>query len=274
MSDRRATEDQHLHWFLMASVAVHLVIFGIAVSGSPKQEKTVTPVYNVRIVTTTPGGGPEPSAPEPAAAPPAAPAPAPTPPPAPAPAPKPEPKPTPRPEPTPKPTPKPEPKPEAKPTPTREPQPAATPDPAPKEQEADFGDVMADVQNLIRSDGQRRSTAASQEGQTGVGQGGGQSGAMAIQIYAGQVQRAIERHWSIPTELIRSKAEVEIGIRLAGDGRVQDSWVESASGHRIIDESALRAVRAASPLPSPPSTRNGTFTFYLRFSPDGAARSQ
>ena len=275
--------DRHLHWFILASVAVHLVIFGIAVRGSASApEQTITPVYNVRIVTSTPGGGgPEPApppSPEPEPAQPApTPEPAPTPPP---PEPEPEPEPKPRPAPQPEPEPEPTPPPEPEPEPEPRAEPAPEPAPAPSESEPAFDDVMADVQNMVSSRNDTSDAPSNGGGRRGGtqgatgGDGSGQAGAMAIQIYAGQVQRSVERHWSIPTELVQSRAEVQIGIRVAENGRVLDSWVEQSSGHRIIDESAHRAVRAASPLPAPPATRNGSFTFYLRFSPEGAARSQ
>src|SRR5690606_31360170 len=104
----------------------------------------------------------------------------------------------------------------------------------------------------------------------GSGEGGAQAGALAMQIYIGQVQSAIHRHWVVPGELARLKIVVQLGLKVGADGRLIDVWVDEKSGNGIFDESAMRAVRAASPLPVPPQTKNGYFEFYTRFTPEGA----
>ncbi len=131
----------------------------------------------------------------------------------------------------------------------------------------DFAATLANVGKLIESKAGARGEGA--PGAGGDGATKGEIGALAIQIYGGQVQTAIESRWAVPTHLTAFAGTVQVGIRIGADGTVKDAWVDNSSGNRVLDESALRAVWAASPLPAPPTTVRGVFEIYSRFTPKG-----
>jgi TolA protein len=283
---RLHAQDKGLRAFIAASLVVHLlVIIGNRVSMG--RVEAVQPVYNVHLVTSAPGGGaraPEPvakgepqakaeQAKAPAAEAKAAP---------------------------------PAPKAEAKPvkTETRPVAAAVKPAPAAKtvpkavekkeaaskgskaaakankkeaDSAADLASALADVKKMIKGKGSADGSNVGKMvpvGEFGAGQGGREVGALAMQIYAGQVQTAIQQYWSIPRDLAQTKAVVQLGLKVAPDGQVLDVWIDEKSSVPMFDESALRAVKKASPLPPPPQTKDGVFIFYSRFTPQGATRSE
>jgi colicin import membrane protein len=288
-----APDNRALMFFIAGSMFVHALVF---MSGGlmKRNVKVIVPVYNVTLVSSTPArpaaGGPaaQPPPPAPKAAPePKAAAPVPV---------KPEPvKPEPVKKAEPKPAPKPEPAKPTKPAPAEKAKPVEKPKPAvekpkeaPKVKESTpaaksaqpaakaeparpFSDVLADVQKMVHSQpGPGGPSGNAGPGAAG-GDAGGQLGALAVQIYAGQVQTAIQRRWAIPGNLAGSSATVQIGLKVGADGTVRDAWIDKSSGVSVLDESALRAVRAASPFSAPPETRNGIFEIYLRFTPSAAS---
>lgn len=276
--------DRGLAWFVLASLLLHgLVLFGSRMAADKK--RMITPAYNVKLVSSRPSGGRSSTlAPGLDAVSP----PVPTPPQA--------------------PTIEPAPKPVARSTvPTTLPQKPSpktserksvlktteklqgkaqekTVSSAPTSKDAkiakpqDFESALSSVEKILRNKAGQTVTPNSRTGSStagGVefagGLGGRQAAALAIQIYAGQVQQAIQKHWAVPTSIARAQATVEIGIKVDARGQILDAWIEQTSGIPIFDESALRAVRAANPLPAPPMIEGGTFEFYSRFTPRGAA---
>lgn len=150
---------------------------------------------------------------------------------------------------------------------------AAKTKPAAKDES--LSDALAAVKGMIK-DKQRGSPQGMQGAQRrevaefGGGGDGPQVGALAVQIYGGQIQAAIQRHWTIPGELARKNLAVQLGIKVDPSGKLIDVWIDKGSGVSVFDESALRAVRAAGDFPEPPLTKNGYFEIYTRFTPDGA----
>lgn len=297
---RNAPDERALYWFIAVSLAAHLAVFVGGRIFKPREQR-VMPVYNVTLVTSLPGGGKRAEAPsakgdpagKAAAAPKAAePAQAAA-------------------KPAEKPAAKKEAAPAPKPAPVKQETRPVPKDVAKKADkkadkksdakadakasgkstaaakasardakaaEQDLGSALDAVKGLIK-DKQRGSQTGmeggrrTEVGEFGAGQGGAQVGALALQIYMGQVQNAIQANWRIPGELARLNIAVQLGLRVGPEGKVLDVWVDEGSGVGIFDESAKRAVRAASPLPVPPQTKNGYFEFYTRFTPQGA-RSQ
>ena len=144
----------------------------------------------------------------------------------------------------------------------------------PAKQES-LSDALAAVKGMIKE--KQRGSAEGVEGarrqevaEFGAGGEGRQVGALAMQIYGGQIQAAIQRHWNIPGELARRNLTVQLGIRVDPSGKLLDVWIDKSSGISVFDESALRAVRATGDLPAPPQTKNGSFEIYTRFTPEGA----
>ncbi len=125
----------------------------------------------------------------------------------------------------------------------------------------------------------RRAASTPSQGQTAVGSvtaGGPQlsSGEIAdgIRIYQAEISYQVQKNCAFSEQLAGAdkKLEVLIGIRIAPDGRIADSWFDRRSGNRHLDESAHRAIMKADPLPPlPKGLFDGDYTVGLRFGPEG-----
>lgn len=81
--------------------------------------------------------------------------------------------------------------------------------------------------------------------------GGGLVRGLEFILYTEQVKRRVKENWIVAEKKPGLAAIVRFGIE--ADGRVVDVELVQPSGDRAFDESTLRAVRSASPLPPPPS---------------------
>ena len=96
-----------------------------------------------------------------------------------------------------------------------------------------------------------------------------------IRIYQAEISYQVQKNWAFSEQLAGSdkNLEVLIGIRIAPDGRITDSWFDQRSGNRHLDESAHRAIMKANPLPPlPTGLFDGEYTVGLRFGPEGIKR--
>jgi colicin import membrane protein len=96
-----------------------------------------------------------------------------------------------------------------------------------------------------------------------------------IRIYQAEISYQVQKNWAFSEQLAGTdrNLEVLIGIRIAPDGRIVDTWFDQRSGNRHLDESAHRAVMKASPLPPlPKGLFAGDYTVGLRFGPEGVKR--
>lgn len=84
---------------------------------------------------------------------------------------------------------------------------------------------------------------------------GGASGPTDIRFraYYDRIWAQIRSAWVLP-EGIASEGHLVtvVGIRISGTGNIEQSWIENRSGNQYYDQSALRAVRKANPLPPLP----------------------
>jgi colicin import membrane protein len=90
-------------------------------------------------------------------------------------------------------------------------------------------------------------------------------------LYNGIVKSKIEEEWTIPENLLKEMVDLEtiIVIIIDKDGRVQKSWFEKKSGNALYDQSAMRAIKKAEPLPPIPKELNqNSLEFEIRFTPD------
>jgi colicin import membrane protein len=92
-------------------------------------------------------------------------------------------------------------------------------------------------------------------------------------IYSSMVESKIKKEWTIPENLLKEKElfdlETIIVIIIDKDGRVQKSWFEKKSGNTLYDQSAMRAIKKAEPLPPIPKELNkDMLEFGIRFFPD------
>jgi colicin import membrane protein len=104
------------------------------------------------------------------------------------------------------------------------------------------------------------------------GTGGASSGVMSIKfkIYYNLLWQRIRSVWVLPEEALGGKKNLEtiIAIRIARDGQIEDIQFEKKSGNPYLDESALRAIKKANPLPPLPSDIEGDkFDVGVRFTP-------
>lgn len=131
-----------------------------------------------------------------------------------------------------------------------------------------------------------RTTSAGRDGNqraTGQGGGGGSEGSPAgsvdgsgrvasalLGMYGSRVKEAINRQWAVPDVVKPQGLETKLIVIVSKDGRILDLRIEKASGNSLFDESAIRAVRKASPLPALPEVI--TFSqveIAIRFRPEG-----
>ena len=114
------------------------------------------------------------------------------------------------------------------------------------------------------------SAGAIETGESGTG--GASSGFMSIKhkIYYNLIWQRIRSAWVLPEGALGGKKDLEtiIAIRIAKDGRIEDIQFEKKSGNSQLDESALRAIKKANPLPPlPPGFEGDKFDVGVRFTP-------
>ncbi len=114
------------------------------------------------------------------------------------------------------------------------------------------------------------SSGAVETGESGTG--GASTGVMSIKfkIYYNLLWQRIRSVWVLPEEALGGKKNLEtiIAIRIARDGQIEDIQFEKKSGNPYLDESALRAIKKANPLPPLPSDIEGDkFDVGVRFTP-------
>jgi TonB family protein len=119
---------------------------------------------------------------------------------------------------------------------------------------------------------------------TGTGTGGSPTGSpwgspfggsSALQSkldeYYSTIWERIKKEWTLPGDLTKGKAELEtiIIIVIERDGKIQKSWFEKRSGNALYDQSAMRAIKKADPLPPiPKEFSDNTSEIGIRFYPE------
>ena len=89
-------------------------------------------------------------------------------------------------------------------------------------------------------------------------------------IYYNLIWKRIRSGWVLPDAALAGQKNLEaiIGIRISPNGQIEDIQFEKKSGNPIFDESALRAIQKANPLPPlPPGFEGGRFDVGVRFTP-------
>uniref|UniRef100_A0A832A0P5 TonB family protein n=1 Tax=Desulfacinum infernum TaxID=35837 RepID=A0A832A0P5_9BACT len=109
-------------------------------------------------------------------------------------------------------------------------------------------------------------------GPSGPG-GRGEELALARRLYYTEVWAAIKRQWVLPKSLINVQGlEAVVVIVVRRDGKIESMQFEKRSGNQLFDDSVLRAIQKADPLPkfpdiySPPRDEIG-----VRFRPEDLA---
>lgn len=97
---------------------------------------------------------------------------------------------------------------------------------------------------------------------------GGQEIDEVTREYLASVYHAVRSHWILPEQLLDRPLICIVVFKIAQDGSVLNVRFESESGYALFDQSAIRAVQEASPLPSLPRPLGpGPMEVGLRFKP-------
>jgi TonB family protein len=247
------------------SLAVHalFVTYFLFHKGPPVTRKFHTPMHMVELIQK--------AAPQPQAA---------------ATRPKPVAKPTPKPKPKAKPVPKTKPIVKAKPKPKVKTIPKKAADPIPQRTEADVRDRIAklreaqaekveetpeepqrteaDVRSRIDALRDKMSASDPAPATTAPTTSSGVQGARASGIrgtlqmlrftaYKNKVWAHVKANWIVPPSLKGRDLTVIASVTIDRDGNILEHWIEEPSGNSIFDQSAIRALLRANPLPAVPS---------------------
>jgi TonB family protein len=90
-----------------------------------------------------------------------------------------------------------------------------------------------------------------------------------LRAYYNQLWNHVTDYWTIPPSLQGRDYAVIVSVILDRQGTLVRSWVEKPSGSEAFDQSALRALQRAQPLPPIPDSVSGdTLEVGFRFYPD------
>ncbi|MDJ0867842.1 MAG: energy transducer TonB [Myxococcota bacterium] len=241
---REAERQRELRRLLVVSALVHAVAAaGLVFAPTPRASVALPAVVAVDLVSLPAAA----AAQRPAAQPTPAPEPAPRPPP---PAPKkvvlPE-------TPTRPPAPKAKPKPKAKPRPRRDPEP-------PPSEPVEYDDLMA---QLRAEAGETRPAAPAPEpAAKGGARGPGVAVSAEVAAWLRRARVHVEKAWVLPPGFRLQPLVTHVRVRLDAQGRVLgEPEVTERSGNPWYDDSVVRAIEKASPLPRPPEAGEWNFRF-------------
>jgi colicin import membrane protein len=98
------------------------------------------------------------------------------------------------------------------------------------------------------------------EGKDGVAmqgtpvKGTGKKALDLLDIYNAEIWHKIQKNWAFSEEMARGQRDLEatIVVKIMREGEIRDIWFERRSGNGYFDDSALKAVKKADPLPPLP----------------------
>jgi colicin import membrane protein len=112
----------------------------------------------------------------------------------------------------------------------------------------------------------------SEKGTAQSGVGGSPDGAQisaARMSYYKTIQSAIRRHYVLPPSLKANELQATLILVVRRDGKIMDVRIDKQSGNPLFDDSVMRAVRRADPLPPFPEVYNPPQEeLALRFRPE------
>lgn len=94
---------------------------------------------------------------------------------------------------------------------------------------------------------------------------------MKLRNYYNTVWHRIKEEWILPPSLLEESQDLEtvIVIKVQRDGGIVERWFEKKSGSPMYDESAMRAIQKANPLPPFPEELEEDFLeIGIRFHPE------
>ncbi|WP_417909687.1 cell envelope integrity protein TolA [Candidatus Electronema sp. PJ] len=109
-------------------------------------------------------------------------------------------------------------------------------------------------------------------GNGGIGSGsGGVGSTVALRQYASSLNEKISSRWKVP-EMVNAdrKLKTVVALTVSKAGTIEDMKIEQKSGDALFDQSVLKALRSAEPLPNFPALiREPKLEFALNFTPQG-----
>lgn len=140
-----------------------------------------------------------------------------------------------------------------------------------KPQSAHLEKAMDRIRKKVQASGQAAAPAATSAGAKSApapaAQQGGAEMDQRMASYYAAVWAKIKSQWSLPKDILSKESlEAVIQARILRSGAVSDVSFEKRSGNRFFDDSALKAVRKASPLPPLPEwIRDSSVEIGIRF---------
>lgn len=101
--------------------------------------------------------------------------------------------------------------------------------------------------------------------------GGSSALGSILNDYYNAIWEKIKKEWTLPGGLPKGKSNLEtiIVIVIEKEGRIQKSWFEKRSGNALYDQTTMRAVKKADPLPPiPKEFSDSTLEIGIRFFPE------
>ncbi len=80
-----------------------------------------------------------------------------------------------------------------------------------------------------------------------------------VMAYYDRIWEEIKASWVLPSDVSTTDRQLVavLGIRIAPNGSIEHHWIEKSSGNIYYDQSAIRAISKADPLPPPPREVGG-----------------
>ena len=117
--------------------------------------------------------------------------------------------------------------------------------------------ALEKIRQRVRAD--RRQTAETSRSTSASGGGGGDTlRGLPFILYTQEVKQRVKQSWIVAEYKSGLTAVVRFGI--LANGEVVGMELAERSGDSVFDESAIRAVRKANPLPPPPEAYRNEFT--------------
>jgi TonB family protein len=117
------------------------------------------------------------------------------------------------------------------------------------------------------ADIRKKVAASEQKGATGpAGPAGKGETNTRLQSYYASIWSRIRGQWALPQSILNKNLEAIIDVKIARSGALLSAQYEKKSGNSYFDESAMRAVRKASPFaPLPDWIRDESVELGIRF---------
>jgi TonB family protein len=93
---------------------------------------------------------------------------------------------------------------------------------------------------------------------------------MQFQIYHAALRSRIKKNWFLPEGLLKkTDISADILVRIAQNGRIEETRFERKSGHETFDQEVVRTLKKSEPLPPlpegyPRSSYEVVLTFHSR----------